>query len=213
MISVVLSLGLGFLIFEMATRRRGPHFRSESINNLRQIGLALFEFDTTYGRFPDSGTIANLKRDFPDSTVPLGTSSSNDFFRQLLVSEICASEQMFYSRSPGPGRVRKPDNRFDGSFALEKGECGFAYIAGLTTTSHPPETPIVVSPLVPGKLVFDYKFCKEYLDGKAVILRIDNSVTSLPVDKSGKVVLNGKDLFDPSQPFWGGKAPDVKWPE
>jgi hypothetical protein len=42
---------------------------------------------------------------------------------------------------------------------------------------------------------------------------LDTSVITLPVDKSGHVYLNGKDLFDPSQPFWGGKVPDVKWPE
>jgi hypothetical protein len=46
-----------------------------------------------------------------------------------------------------------------------------------------------------------------------VIWFSDFRVQRLPVDKSGHVYLNGKDLFDPSQPFWGGKAPDVKWPE
>lgn len=213
MISVVLSLGLGFLIFEMPRRHRGPHHRSESITNLRLIGLALFEFDTAFGRFPDASTIAEVKAQDPSSTIPLGSSTSNELFRQLLVTEIVASESQFYSRPPSSGPHRRPDNNFLGTNALEKGECGFAYIAGLSTTSHPPDTPLAMAPLVPGQMKFDYKHCKEFFGGKAVVLFIDNSVRSLPVDKSGRVLINGKDLFDPSQPFWGGKAPDVKWPE
>lgn len=209
-VSVVLSVGFGFLLISSIGYRRGPHHRTEAVHNARQIGFALFEFETEFGGFPDSSTIGALKKKFPDATIPLGTRSSNDYFRQLLVAEVSLSEQEFYSRLPGH---RKPDNRFDGAMALEKGECGFAYIAGMTTTSNPPETPIVVCPLVPGKRLFDYKFCKEYFDGKAVILRIDNSVSSLPVDKSGRVFIHGKDLFDPSQAFWNGKPPDVKWPE
>jgi hypothetical protein len=71
----------------------------------------------------------------------------------------------------------------------------------------------VVFPLISGKRLFDYKLAKKYYDCKAVVLFIDNSVRSYPVDKSGHVYINGKDLFDPSQPFWNGKVPDVKWPE
>ena len=67
--------------------------------------------------------------------------------------------------------------------------------------------------MVPGKLLFDYKLCKKYYSGFAVSLRLDNSVTRYPVDKSGRVWIDGKDLFDPTQPFWNGKVPDVKWPE
>lgn len=37
----------------------------------------------------------------------------------------------------------------------------------------------------------------------------DFRVERLTVDQSGRVYL----LFDSSQPFWGGKVPDVKWPE
>lgn len=213
-VSMLGVLGVGLLLsLSRGLFHHRPHDRIESINNLRQVGLALFEFETTYGRFPNASTNAQLNKDYPSTTIPLGTTSSNDFFRQLFVAEIVASESMFYSRMPGSGTPRKPDNVFHGYMALEKGECGFAYIAGMSTTSNPPDTPLALAPLVPGKLRFDYKHCKEFFDGKAVILRIDNSVQSLPVDKSGRVFINGKDLFDPSQPFWGGKAPDVKWPE
>ena len=34
-----------------------------------------------------------------------------------------------------------------------------------------------------------------------------------PIDKNGDVILNGMNLFDPRQPFWRWKAPDLKYPE
>lgn len=67
--------------------------------------------------------------------------------------------------------------------------------------------------MVRGKLIFDHKLCKKRYGGKAIILRADQSVATLPVDKSGHVYIGGKDLFDPSQPIWNGRVPDVKWPE
>lgn len=76
-----------------------------------------------------------------------------------------------------------------------------------------PRTPLVLTPLVPGKRLFDTKSSRKYFSGKAIILHADNSVCSYPVDSSGHVWIDGKILFDPSQPFWDGKEPDVKWPE
>jgi type II secretory pathway pseudopilin PulG len=183
---------------------------TEAISNARQIGLALYEFEQAYGRFPDESTIPQVKEIDPANTSPLGKSSSNDFFRQLIAAEIVQSEFWFYSNASGS---RKPDNVINGAKALEKRECAFAYVSGLTTAGNPAGTPIVLFPMVPGKLLFDYKLCKKHYNGSAVILRLDNSVTSYPVDKSGRVWIDGKDLFDPTQPFWNGKVPDVKWPE
>jgi hypothetical protein len=186
-------------------RYRGSMHRTLAINSIRQLGFALMEFESEYGSYPANTTIAKVQAIHP-STIPMCTSSSNDYFRQLLASEIANDERMFYASNP---TSRVPDNVFLGSKALEKGECGFAYVSGLSPSQNPLETPIVVYPLVPGKLLFDFL----PLNGHAVILRLDTSVITLPVDKSGHVYLNGKDLFDPSQPFWGGKVPDVKWPE
>ena len=28
----------------------------------------------------------------------------------------------------------------------------------------------------------------------------------------GRVIITGKDLFDPEQPFWKGDVPPIKWP-
>lgn len=207
---VVLILFLIALASQLFFRKRIICDVTEQINNARQIGIALDEFNSIYGSFPDDTTIAKLKEDFPASTIPLDIRTSNDYFRQLIVAGIASEESMFYASLPT--NSRKPDNIFTGSRALEKGECGFAYIAGLASTDNP-STPIALWPLVPGKRLFDYQFAKKYNRGKAVILRLDHSVSSLPIDKSGHIYLVGKDLLDPTNLIWGDKPPDIKWPK
>ncbi len=156
-------------------------------SNAKQIGLALFEFESQYGKYPDSSTALAVKSQ-TGSKWALGDATSNDLFQQLFVSGICASEDIFYAKTAN--------------------ECGFAYIVGLSSKDDP-ATPICVTPLEPGKLTFD----REPFDSRAVILRVDQSAISLPIDPSGRAILNGMDLFDPRQPFWHGKAPTVKWPK
>jgi hypothetical protein len=50
-------------------------------------------------------------------------------------------------------------------------------------------------------------------DGRAMVLKLDNSVMSLPINPDGKIMANGHDLLDPKNPLSGGKVPDVKWPK
>lgn len=207
-------LGVGILsvivvVFFAATSvlcvRGGPgHEFVHAINNMKQAGLALLTFKDDYGTYPDDAMISRLQADHPGNTIPLGTTTSNDYFRQLLVAESVDSERIFFG-----GSGRRPDLRIDGPHALEKGECTFAYLKGASDTYY---CPIVVFPLVKGKLLFDYKLCKTW-GHKAAVLFTDNSVVKIRVDSSGRGNLNGKDFFDPSQPFWNGKKPDVKWPE
>ncbi len=176
-----------------------------SVSNARQIGMALLEFEIHYGKYPDA-TTATLVKAETGSTWTLSDATSNDLFQQLLVSGIITSEDTFYAKSPW---AKRPDHLFTTeSQAIAARECGFAYIAGLSS-KHDPATPVCVSPLEPGKLTFDRKS----FDGKAIILRVDNSAIALPIDRSGRAILNGMDLFDPRQPFWHGKAPNVKWPK
>ena len=186
-------------------RRRTICGQTEAVSNLRQVGLALMEFETEYGSFPNDSTRQVVQERNPGNTIPLGTASSNDYFRQLIAAEIAPTEVMFYAKTPGS---HKPDNVMTGSHVLEKGECGFAYMVGLSAAGNP-NRPLVLYPVVPGKPLFDPKIH----DGKIVILKMDNSVATYPVDKSGHVKINGKDLFDLSQPFWNGTVPVVKWPE
>lgn len=184
-------------------RRNVP--RTEASNNAKQIHLALLDFDSDYGSFPDASTIADVKTS-TSTTLPLGTTSSNEIFRQLIATTV-KSESVFWARTAIT--PRKPDKNISGGHALEKGECAFAYIAGLSA-SDDPATPIMMAPVDPAGRCFERT--KDY-SNTAVILFIDGSVRHLPVDKHGHVEINGMDLFDPRQPFWKGKAPDIKWPE
>ena len=191
-------------------RSRKKPDQQEAVSNARQIGLALFEFVTKYGKYPDASTISEVSKDAATdsnlSKLSLGTKSSNDYFRQLLAGGFTQSERMFYAKIPG---AKKPDDNINGAQALKKGECGFAYLAGLSSEGNP-SRPLVVTPLIPGTDRFDPK----RFDGKAVILRVDNSVTSMHIDKSGHVMLNGRNLLDPMNPVWG-KADKfvIVWPE
>ncbi len=177
----------------------------QAASNAKQIGLALFEFDNQYGQYPDAST-APILRTGKDSTWALGDATSNDLFQQLFVEGIVQSEEIFYAQTPWSKRPDK--NSSTEANTLAPSECAFAYIVGLSTKDDP-QTPVCVTPLIPGKLTFD----REPFDGRAVILRVDQSAISLPIDPSGHVILNGMDLFDPRQPFWHGKAPVVKWPK
>lgn len=179
--------------------------RSKAINNLRQIGISLFEFDAEYGRFPDASTIAAVKSANATS-LTLDDSSSNKLFRQLIVNGL-KSEQPFWAKTPATPRY--PDDLYStDANALAPGECAFAYIAGLTS-SDAPETPIVLGPLEKGRSTFDPK----PFQGNAVILHLDNSVSQLVIQKDGRALLNRMDIFDPRQPFWKGKVPNIKWQE
>lgn len=175
-----------------------------SVTQMKQVGVCLGDFKKSYGGYPDETTARRLEADHPGNTIPMGTLTANDFFRQLLVSGSAEHERIFHG-----GTGKRTDGRMDGAHALEKGECNFAYIIGVSDS---PPAPIVVYPLVKGKLQFDASICKA-LGGKATVLFTDKSVIILRVDSSGRGSLDGKDFFDPSQPFWNGKVRDVKWPE
>jgi hypothetical protein len=179
-------------------------YHTEAFNNAKQIHLALLDFDSDYGSFPDASTIADVKA-ASSTSLPLGTTSSNEIFRQLIAAGT-KSESIFWAKSTIT--PRKPDNVMHGSHALEKGECAFAYVAGLSASDFP-GTPLLMTPVIPSKRCFERR--KDYGE-RAVILFIDGSVKSFPIDNHGQVEIGGMSIFDPRQPFWG-KAPDIKWPE
>ena len=179
--------------------------QSQAVSNARQIGLALTEFQKEYGIRPDGSTI-EMVRQKTGTKLKLGTESSNDFFRQLLAVGIVNGESMFHAKITG---ARKPDNFLAGAKALEKGECAFTYFAGAPNDCNPLR-PVAITPAIVGTDRFDPKPFK----GKAILLRMDNSVTSLHIRESnGQVWIDGKNLMDPSHPIWDGHPPVIAWPE
>ena len=193
------------ILFPRLVRARVAPDRTEAISNAKQIGLCLYEFEDEYGRYPDGSTRARVKADTA-TLLTLGDHSSNALFRQLIANG-AKTEKIFWAKTATTSR--RPDNIFTSdATALASGECAFSYIAGLSSTDDP-GTPIVVCPLIPGTTRFDPK----PFGGKAIILRVDSSARFEPIDRSGHVMIRGMDLFDPRQPFWKGKMPDIKWPE
>ncbi len=174
-------------------------------NELRQIGIALFEFESEYGRFPDRVTAEEIKRK-TGSPLTLSDKTSNDVFVQLLAAGIMPVESPFYTHS---GSSRKPDGDWGSdATALAPGETGFAFISGLSSKDNL-SCPIAFGPVIPGTKTLDVKS----FGGNSVILKLDQSVISKPIDSAGRIMIAGFDLLDPQNPLWKGKAPDVKWPK
>lgn len=200
LIMVIVSFDLG--LFGRSHHR--PDGQTQTVSNARQIGFALFEFKTDYGKFPDATTILEVRKR-TGTVIPLDTTSSNDFFRQLIAADLVPDEVIFFAKTSA---THKPDNVLTGTRALEKGECGFTYFLGATAKDNP-NRPIVVAPMIPGTDRFDPKPFK----GKAIVLRIDNSVTTYHIDKDGHAIVAGRNLMDPHHPIWDGHAPVIAWPE
>jgi len=184
LVVIVIIAALAGLTAPMVIRQRKKADQTEAVSNARQIGFALFEFETSYGSFPDSSTAPTVTAN-TGSDLALGGSTANDYFRQLVAAEIATSEGMFYAKT---AFSKKPDNVMTGTKALDNGEVGFGYIMNgelAFSTAGNPARPIVAAPLAfPfGNATFDY----DIYDAKAVVLRIDNSVTSLPIRKNDKL--------------------------
>lgn len=180
----------------------------QALLNARNVGVALQIFEENYGSYPNETTINEVRQN-TGSDLHLGTKSSNDYFRQLFAAEIIDSEIAFYTSS---ARTRKPDNRIDDEHLLQPGECAFTYMIGANKDSNP-QTPLAAFPMLAGQTLFDLETSQQFYDGKVVILENDGSARSRTIEEDGRVLINGKDIFDPSQPFWNGKAPVIKWPE
>ena len=178
--------------------------RTKAISNLKALNFALIDFDNDYGRFPDDTTIPMVKATTL-TTLPLGTKTSNDYFRQLTAAGN-NNEFIFWAKTATT--PRKPDGNITGTHAVEKGECSYAYVAGLSTTDDY-GIPVAMAPMISSTWRFD----PAPYESQAVTLRVDGSVTPARLNPSGEVTIRGMNLLDPGQPYWHGKAPDLKWPE
>jgi len=199
----------GYFLLEVISIRgpSRPNFRNE-MNNMRQIGMALFEFKSDFGRMPDESTIGLVRERFPETWIPMGTTSSNDYFHQLLAAEIVNCPLIFHGKGIA---TQRPFEMTEGQPPLPPGTCGFAYIIH-TDDLIRDDTPLVVFPLVRGELIFDKKLCKKNGD-HALVLFANVSVEKYPLDSNGRLILNGRDFFDPAQSHWHGGKFRVVWPE
>lgn len=215
LVVIVIIATLAGLASPMVIRQRKKADQTEAVSNAKNIGLALFEFDTDYGAFPGAATQTQVTANFPTSVINGTTGSSNGFFKQLFEAGVTQSEAMFYVKIPGS---IKPDGKIDtNTDALKAGECGFAYITDGTegmSSSGNPSRAVVCTPFATGE-----NFLGDPFDKKAVILRIDNSATSVNIavpagntTNSGPAIVGGTSLLATANPIWGATAPTVQAP-
>ena len=199
---------LAFLSMPMVLRSKKAPDRTQAINNAKQVGLALLEFEMEFGKFPDASTVAAVKAS-TKTTHDLSGTSSNAMFRQLIAFGI-QSEDIFYCLHPEG--IRKPDKILTPGNALAPREVGFSYIAGLDTSMNPGR-PVLLTPMKIGT----EEFWPRPHGKKAVILRIDNSV-EVPLirsaDNKGSIG-GGMTVFDtgPGTVWGSGFHIDLRHPE
>jgi len=206
LLQIVLIAILVTLVMPFVIKQKKKADQTRAISSLRQIGFALLEFESDFGSYPSEATAQLVTYKNPKHGHNLSGVSSNALFRQLFAAELTQPEQMFYAWIPD---VRKPDGDISPDRLLEKGELGFAYVAGMTFEVNPAR-PIAFTPIIPGTTRFDSK----PFDGFALVLRTDNSVRTYDIHKDGHIYDDkGISLLSPKNPIWDGEAPDIRYPE
>ena len=193
--SIIIIAAIAGLAAPMVLRSATRSDLTQSLSNARIIGMALAEFDTDYGRFPDDRTAVEVASRTRSNLAPSGT-TANDHLRQLLAADIINTETAFYVRT---AYTRQPDNIFNTpQSALAPGENGFGYILNgdtdISTSGTNPSIPILCAPLAfDSTSVSPTRFDAQYTDGFIILLRIDMAATSHRIDPStGDLLLDGK---------------------
>ena len=206
LVVIVIIAALAGLSAPVILKQRKAADRTEAINNIKQIGAMLIEFDTEYGNFPDNETAEDVK-EATGTELTFGGTFSNDYFRQMLAGGGGKSEKPFWCKTTQSPK-KSDDNFSTPAKALEAGEVGFSYIMASQTqgqsSSGEPSRAVIVTPSY--KFQPDWTFDPEPYAGKAVILRLDNSATAMQIREDNKKVStnSGKTLGDTGdQTPWG----------
>lgn len=161
----------------------------KALSGLRQIGGSLFEFDSEYGGFPDDATALKLPEK-ARAGFQLTGEHSNDYFRQLIVVGLKSEKPFWCKTSFSPD---KPDDDFSPSRALQAGEVGYTYIMAAPgvaqKNSDDPGRPVVVAASKFGGA--PWTFDSEVYGGKAVVLKLDNSVATLNIHEESGYIWTG----------------------
>ncbi len=216
LVVIVIIAALAGLTAPMVIRQRKKADQTEAVSNARQIGLAMFEFENEYSSYPDAAT-APIVTAATGSLLTITGANSNDYFRQLLAGNFIQTETIFFAKI---ANAKKPDNNISGAEALKQGEVGYGYIlngANGFSAAGNPARPLVVTPLLNNTTVGT--FDPAPFDSKAIVLRMDNSVSSINVRLDNQIILGGVStlLQTGAGTVWGAittaptlTAPDLK---
>jgi hypothetical protein len=163
--------------------------RTTALSGIRQMGMSLFEFDSEYGSFPDDTTALKIPEK-QRAGYKLTGDHSNDYFRQLIVVGLKSERPFWCKTSFSP---KEPDDDCTPSKALQAGEVGYSYIMaspGKGQASYQdPGRPLVLAPSLNAQA--DWTFDFDAYDGKAVVLKLDNSATALNIDPATNFAKTG----------------------
>lgn len=212
LVVIVIIASLAGLTAPMVIKQRKKADQTEAVSNAKQIGLALIEFETEYGSFPDTATAITVATN--TGITPNAAGKANGLFSQLVATGITKSEAMFYAKS---SYSKKPDGVIAtfASDVLAAGECGFGILlngsSGYSTSGNPGRV-ICATPFT--KALTGELFDGDLYDGKAVVLKIDNSVSSVNIDVTSKLIkINNVDLMSTAAgSLFEGTTPTMIYP-
>ena len=162
--------------------------RTEAVMNAKQIGLALFSFESDNGSYPDDVTEEDITEDDTEAIIS-SASGSNKYFSQLFATGYIDQEGPFYCKSE---ITKKPDDDMSSaSELLAPGDCGFAYVMKNATdglsSSLPSSLPLAIATNTEGGDAT--QFDRNVYNKKAVVLRIDMSVITPQIKADGTLNL------------------------
>ena len=175
-----------------------------AMSNGKSMGLALSDFASEYGRFPDRETAKAVRRN-THTTLDLEGDSANVYFRQIIAAGIAKSEDPFFSVTPYS--LKKPDNRFStNSEALRPGEVGFGYLMdeNKAMDASDPNRIIAVTPLL--EATANGEFDPQPLDGYAALVFLDGSVKLMTISEDTRkvTVMGHRTLLETGEgTLWG----------
>lgn len=204
LVLIVVLVALAGIAAPKLIRIRGgrSHDTVWDMNNGKRLILALTDFSNEFGSFPDRET-AKIFIEANQGNLMLEGDHSNDYFRQLIAAGVIKSEQPFHVQTPYS--PKRPDNNLSGAEALKAGEVGFGYImnGSKALPSDSPKRIILVAPLLNAAATGE--FDASVMFGKALLVRIDQTVEMVPIGKDKKAIIGpNRTLLDTGEgTIWG----------
>lgn len=173
-----LLLILGSLVSHIIPRRMVGHERNEMMNNATNLYKAMTSFALeNEGLYPNEETAQKIDtaRWMEPKWEETGWKTAEGCFAQLLLTGEIKDEHIFWSRANHAiGTVAKTRPENDG--VLNSGENAWGYVRGLNLKD-PMSTPLFFDSSVQAGI-----FDSTVWDGKAIVARVDGSVTSMDID-------------------------------